>query len=88
MATVTNLSLEEIKAATIAGHVVYWASRNYVVIRDVIKNTNGDATVQWLIKCLSNDHCIGLTWADGVTVNGTPDQFFFEGDISTTLKKD
>jgi hypothetical protein len=35
---------------------------------------------QWLIKCELNDHCIGLTWRDGVTMNGKPEDFFIPED--------
>jgi hypothetical protein len=28
--------------------------------------------------CLSNSNAIGLTWLDGVTMNGEPDEFFIK----------
>ena len=62
------MNLNEIKAAVRAGKTVHWASTNYVVEEDRIG--------QWHIICLSNRHCIGLTWQDGVTLNGREDQFF------------
>lgn len=62
------MTLDEIKAAVEAGKTVHWASRNYVVIKDSIG--------QWLIKCLLNDCCWGLTWRDGTTMNGKPEEFF------------
>lgn len=65
------MTLEEIKAAVRAGKAVYWASRGYRVICD--------SSGQWLIQFIPNGHCIGLTWRDGVTMNGEPDQFFTEG---------
>jgi hypothetical protein len=64
----TTMNLEEIKQAVEAGHTVHWASEGYVVIRDEIG--------QWLIRCLPNGHCIGLTRRDGVTMNGKPEDFF------------
>jgi len=64
------VSLSEIKAAVEAGKTVHWASPAYRVIRDSIG--------QWLIKCSFNGHCWGLTWCDGVTVNGKPDEFWIE----------
>jgi hypothetical protein len=35
-----------------------------------------DSTGQWFIVCTANDSAIGLTWLDGVTLNGKPDQFY------------
>ena len=64
------MTLEEIKAAVEAGHIVHWANKAYRVIKDNIG--------QWLIHCTINDSYIGLTHADGVTLNGREDQFFKE----------
>ena len=64
------MNLDEIKSAVEAGRTVHWASRMYVVVKDHIG--------QWLIRCTSNGNCIGLTWCDGVTLNGRPDEFFCE----------
>ena len=63
-----GLTLDEIRNAVESGHTVHWSHEGYVVLKDSIG--------QWLIKCLSNGSCIGLTWQDGVTVNGTPEQFY------------
>ena len=62
------MNLNEIKAAVEAGKTVHWATTGYVVVKDNIG--------QWLIHYLSSDYYIGLTWVDGVTVNGKPEQFF------------
>jgi hypothetical protein len=62
------MTLQEIKDAVLAGKTVRWASKAYVVVHDNVG--------QWLIKCLINDSCIGLTWRDGVTMNGKEDEFF------------
>ena len=62
------MTLQEIKDAVKAGKTVHWASRAYVVECDNIG--------QWLIHCTSNDNYIGLTWRDGVTMNGRPEEFF------------
>jgi len=64
------MTLDEIKAAVEAGKVVYWASRAYRVVKDRLG--------QWLIVCTLNDYTVGLTWLDGVTMNGMPEQFFTE----------
>jgi hypothetical protein len=65
------MNLDEIKAAVLAGETVHWASEAYRVIRDSVG--------QWLIVCDMNGDCTGLTWRDGVTVNGKPEQFFVAG---------
>ena len=63
------MTLQEIKTAVMAGQTVHWASTLYVV-------KYASAIDEFLIYCLSNDNCIGLTWQDGVTMNGSEDQFF------------
>lgn len=60
------MTLEQIKQAIAEGKKVYWASALYEVIKDNIG--------QYLIKC--GGSCIGLTWADGVTLNGKEEEFF------------
>ena len=62
------MTLEEIKKAVEGGHAVYWRNKGYRVIKDNIG--------QWLVKCTDNDNCTGLTHRDGVTLNGTPEDFF------------
>jgi hypothetical protein len=61
------MTLEEIKAAVEVGKTVYWSNRSYRVVKGVAD--------QWLIKC-DNGHCIGLTWTNGTTMNGKPEDFF------------
>lgn len=62
------MNLEQIKAAIEAGKKVFWSNEGYEVIKDSIG--------QYLIRCIWNDHCIGLTWRDGKTLNGKPEEFF------------
>lgn len=62
------MTLEEIKAAVDAGQTVHWSSRGYVVVKDSLG--------RYHIKFITNGHCIGLTWADGLTMNGRPEEFF------------
>lgn len=64
------MTLDEIVAAVDAGRAVRWANGGYHVIRG--------ATGELLIWCEFNDNCIGLTWQDGVTLNGRPEQFYIE----------
>jgi hypothetical protein len=62
------MTLEEIKAAVESGRRVFQHNRLYEVIKDNLG--------QWLIVCASNNYTIGLTWMDGVTMNGKPEDFF------------
>lgn len=62
------MTLFEIKAAVDSGRTVHWASDLYTVVHD-----DKD---QWLIVCTANGSAIGLTWRDGVTMNGEPEQFY------------
>ncbi len=63
------MTLEEIKSAIDAGKTVCWSHTGYEVR---LKNGN------YNIVCLSNNHCIGLTWEDGVTMNGKEKDFFIK----------
>lgn len=64
------MTLTEIKSAVESGQRVYWKNPGYQVVKDRIG--------QWHINCVWNNHCIGLTWADGVTMNGKPEDFHVE----------
>ena len=61
------MNLAEIKEAIANGETVHWKSSAYQVIKD----NKG----QYLIKCI-NGSCIGLTWADNVTLNGEEEDFY------------
>lgn len=63
-----GMTLEQIKTAVDAGQAVYHQSVAY----EVRKWNDG----RYMIVCTFNDHAIGLTWLDGVTMNGTPEQFY------------
>jgi len=63
-----NMNLNEIKEAVLSGKKVFWATDNYEVIVDNLD--------QWMIHSKCNDHYIGLTWRDGTTVNGNPNEFY------------
>ncbi len=62
------MTLNQIKKAIDAGKQVRWSNDNYRVINDSIG--------QYLIHSQCNDHYIGLTWRDGVTLNGKEDEFY------------
>jgi hypothetical protein len=53
------MKLEQIKKEVEMGKSVYWKNHSY----KVVSTSKGE----WFIKCLINNHCIGLTWADGIT---------------------
>lgn len=63
------MTLSEIKQVIGDGKRVFWKNRGYEVIFD---------GKQYLIKCHFNDSYIGLTWRDGVTMNGKEDDFVVE----------
>ena len=71
------MNLDEIKASVESGQTVHWANQAYRVIKDNVG--------QWLIICDINDHCIGLTWRDGVTMNGEEEQFFVAAKAKGTV---
>ena len=60
------MTLTEIKNAVLSGQKVCWHNPAYEVIID---NKN-----QWMIKHIAG-HCIALTWADDVTMNGKEEDF-------------
>lgn len=60
------MTTEEIKKAIDEGKAVRWSTELYKVIKD----NKG----QHLIICGSS--AIGLTWADGVTLNGKEEDFY------------
>lgn len=63
------MNLQQIKQAIEAGKKVYWVNNSYEVIKDKIG--------QYLIVH-DRGHCIGLTWQDGVTLNGDERDFFIQ----------
>ena len=64
------MTLNEIKSAVDARKTVLWNNAAYRVINGGIAG--------YLIECLLNGHCIGLTWEDGVTMNGNESDFYTE----------
>lgn len=72
------MNLQEIKDALAAGKRVFWSNRAYEVIHDTKNGCN-----QYLIVYMHGTdraNCIGLTWQDGVTMNGRPEEFFIGND--------
>jgi hypothetical protein len=69
-----GMELAEIKTAVLAGETVHWASSAYVVT-----HAGDDADRGFCIVCTFNDSAIGLTWRDGVTMNGDVEDFYMAG---------
>lgn len=65
-----GMSLSDIEMAIYNGYTVHWKNYNYQVVKDKIG--------QYLLKCLSNSHCVGLTTTDGKLVED-PKDFFIGG---------
>ena len=63
------MDLQQIKSALKAGKKVYWSNKAYEVIQSKF-------TQEYLVKCHLNNTYHGLTWRDGVTMNGDPKDFF------------
>mgnify|MGYP003635920301 CR=1 FL=1 len=64
------MNLQQIKTAIAQGKIVHWSNDNYKVILD----NKG----QYLIDCILNGYCIGLTWLDGITLNGKESEFYIK----------
>lgn len=62
------MNLQQIKDAIDAGKTVHWKSAAYTVLKDRLG--------QYHIVCSLNHSCIGLTWANGTTLNGKPEEFY------------
>lgn len=67
------MTLQQIKEAVKNGQTVYWKNSLYRVVHTPRIN-------QWLIICDWNESAIGLTWTDGVTLNGDEKDFFVKGE--------
>ena len=63
------MKLNEIKKAISDGKNVKWSTDIY----DVIKANN-----DYLIVCKLNNNCIGLTWQDNKTMNGSEKDFYIK----------
>lgn len=60
------MNLEQIRAAQKLGLTVHWSNEGYTV---------HDNSIVWAF-CTPKANSIGLTWSDGKTMNGQPDEFF------------
>jgi hypothetical protein len=62
------MTFQEIKQAIADGKKVYWMNLGYEVIKDSLG--------EYLVICLHNNNCVGLTSRDGTKVNGKEKDFF------------
>lgn len=65
------MTLEQIKKALADGKKVYWSNKGYEVIKDNI----GQYLIIW-DRGGKGEYCIGLTWLNGLTLNGKEQDFF------------
>lgn len=70
------MKLAEIRRAVDEGLMVFWQNREYQIIPSSMHPS-------YLIRSTATGHCIGLTRADGVTLNGKEEDFFI-GDLVLT----
>lgn len=71
------MTLEQIKRAIDEGKDVYWSNKGYKVKKDKLG--------QYLIVH-TGGHSIGLTWQDGVTMNGKEEDFFMIDENGNKIK--
>ena len=71
------MNLDDIKQAVRDGKKVCWASSAYEVINP-IKDLENPDNEQWLVRCKWNNHCVGLTRSDNVTLADKPEQYFID----------
>ena len=69
------MNLNEIKIAVNNGLIVKWSNDSYTIVSNkkgvlYIQHENG--------KMDNSGSCIGLTWLDGVTMNGNEDDFYIK----------
>lgn len=74
------MKLEQIKEAVQQGKTVHWSNTGYKVI--LSKTYKGEE--QWLISH-TNGHAIGLTWTDGITMNGKEEDFYIASTTNDNL---
>jgi len=63
------MTLQDIKAAVLAGNTVHWSTTAYAV-------KYSERADDFNIVYTPDGNCIGLTHQDGVTMNGKPEEFF------------
>ena len=67
------MTLAEIKNAVDSGKTVHWSNDGYRV------TTGGVIDRVYSLRCDWNGWSMGLTWTDGVTMNGKEEDFYIAG---------
>lgn len=70
------MTLDEIKQAVRDGHTVCWSNTGYEVRYS--GPPDADLVTHWNIVFVPNGNATGLTWLDGIHMNGYPDDFFIK----------
>ena len=65
------MTLEQIKTAIDNNQTVHWVNNGYTVKRSKQGCNQGSYYIQH-----TSGNYIGLTWLDGVTLNGKPEEFY------------
>ena len=65
------MNAEQIKQAVDQGKAVHWKNDGYIVT----KATKGD---DYYINFIPTGGIIGLTWMDGITLNGNESDFYIK----------
>lgn len=68
------MNLDQIKKAVDSGMSVHWMNEGYLVVKDKA----GQYLVGFAVGS-NRENYVGLTWADGVTMNEKPEDFFISG---------
>ena len=63
------MTVFEIKSAVEEGKQVFWSNSLYKVVKD-------DDSGEFRIVCAMNGSAIALTWSNGLTLNGDPNEFY------------
>ena len=69
------MKLERIKSAVNAGLQVYWTHPGYTVQADL--GAASGFSIVWALGSPTENR-IGLTWSDGIRLNGDPDDFYVD----------
>ena len=69
------MDLEEIMGHIVTGGTVHWKSDLYTV-EVWVDGFHEICSQNFQIVCKTNGHAIGLTWTDGVTLNGNEKDFY------------
>ena len=82
------MKLQEIKEAVLAGRTVHWKNGAYQVIIDKPIGRDGHAFDRFLINHVGTTVVWALTWADGVTMSESPEDFFVAPKpVTATFRK-